>query len=212
MSKRMSHETIYAAIYVIVRGELQRQLISCLRQHRKMRHRWYRRAERRGQIPNPTPDCRAAGRSRGAIGSMPLGRRRAQGSGPWLGGSQRGRAQHARGTARPYARAPLRQRDARLRAQTPHPLRKSMTYAKGHEMAPHEQLVLNLRLRLYYADPHNPWQQGTNEDTKGFPRQYLPKNPTLAPRPSANSMPLPNYRIIKSPAQETRLHDAKRSL
>jgi len=55
MRKRISHETIYAALYIVARGELRRTLIGCLRQHRKLRRRRYRSVEKRGQIPNPTP-------------------------------------------------------------------------------------------------------------------------------------------------------------
>src|SRR5437660_5621468 len=54
VEKRISHETIYAAIYIVPRGELRRTLIGCLRQHRKVRRR-YRSGLKRGDIPNPTP-------------------------------------------------------------------------------------------------------------------------------------------------------------
>ena len=55
VEKRISHETIYAAIYIVPRGELRRTLIGCLRQHRKVRRRRHRSGLKRGDIPNPTP-------------------------------------------------------------------------------------------------------------------------------------------------------------
>jgi IS30 family transposase len=47
-------------------------------------------------------------------------------------------------------------------------------------MARHELLSQKLRLDVYFADPHSPWQRGTNENTNGLLRQYLPKNVDLA--------------------------------
>jgi len=62
----------------------------------------------------------------------------------------------------------------------PQPLRKSMTYDQGREMARHELLTKKLKLQVYFADPHSPWQRGTNENTNGLLRQYLPKSAGLA--------------------------------
>jgi IS30 family transposase len=55
MSRRISHKTIYAAIYIVPRGELRRRLIGCLRRQRKVRRPRYRSGLKRGDIPNPTP-------------------------------------------------------------------------------------------------------------------------------------------------------------
>ena len=67
----------------------------------------------------------------------------------------------------------------KLRA-VPQPLRQSLTYDQGREMARHELLRKRLRLHTYFADPHSPWQRGSNENTNGLLRQYLPKNVDLA--------------------------------
>ena len=57
----------------------------------------------------------------------------------------------------------------------PTPLRKTLTYDRGKEMAEHERLAPRLAIRIFFADPYSPWQRGTNENTTGLLRQYLPK-------------------------------------
>jgi IS30 family transposase len=57
----------------------------------------------------------------------------------------------------------------------PPALRKSLTYDRGKEMALHERLTDNINLEVYFADPHAPWQRGTNENTNGLIREFFPK-------------------------------------
>ena len=47
-------------------------------------------------------------------------------------------------------------------------------------MSRHQQLALNTRVRVYFFDPHSPWQRGTCENTNGLLRQYLPKGTDLS--------------------------------
>lgn len=54
-------------------------------------------------------------------------------------------------------------------------LRKTLTYDRGKEMAQHERLAHRLTIQVSFADPHGPWQRGTNKNTNGLLRQYLPK-------------------------------------
>lgn len=61
----------------------------------------------------------------------------------------------------------------------PRNLLKSITYDQGREMAQHEQLAKTLNLAVYFCDPHAPWQRGSNENTNGLLRQYLPKSSDL---------------------------------
>jgi len=68
----------------------------------------------------------------------------------------------------------------------PVPLRKMLTYDRGKERAEHEQLAQRLALQIFFADPHAPWQRGTNENTHGLLRQYLPKGRTCLAIPSAS--------------------------
>jgi IS30 family transposase len=62
----------------------------------------------------------------------------------------------------------------------PETLRKSLTYDRGKEMALHKQVAADLNLTVYFADPHAPWQRGSNENTNGLVRQYLPKGSDLS--------------------------------
>ena len=64
--------------------------------------------------------------------------------------------------------------------QVPAPLRKTLTYDRGKERAEHARLAERLAIRIFLADPSSPWQRGTNENTNGLLRQYLPKGTDLS--------------------------------
>ena len=152
---------------------------------RRYARRWlrYRSGEKRGQIPHPTP-----------IAARPTEVEARLVAGHWEGDVLKGRANGSavgslvERTTRLVLLARLPGLDsrsvvhgfARKLQGIPRPLRKSMTYDQGREMARHELLSQKLRLQAYFADPHSPWQRGTNENTNGLLRQYLPKSADLA--------------------------------
>lgn len=56
-------------------------------------------------------------------------------------------------------------------------MRQSMSYGRGSEMVHYDKLARRLKLDLSFADPHAPWQCGSNENTNGLLRQFMPKGP-----------------------------------
>ena len=183
MQKQLSPETIYAALYVLPRGALRSELLAALRQARKARRPRARGTDRRGQIPNMTPI--AARPAEVATRAVP---------GHWEGdlikGARNGSAVGTlvERTSRLVLLARMEGTDAGCARQgftkklrhVPALLRKTLTYDRGKEMAEHERLAQRLAIRIFFADPYSPWQRGTNENTNGLLRQYLPKGTDLS--------------------------------
>jgi IS30 family transposase len=71
------------------------------------------------------------------------------------------------------------------------PLRKTLTYDHGKEMALHKQLTNNTGMAVYFCDPHSPWQRGSNENRNGLVRQYCPKAPICRTTARNNWTPSP---------------------
>src|ERR1019366_8507953 len=181
--KHVSHETIYAHIYAYPRGELRTELIKLLRQSHKTRKPRARGNDRRGQLQDITP-----------IAMRPKDVESRVIPGHWEGDLIKGKFNRScvgtlvERTSRYLilvqlddAKAPtVHQGFVRQMKDVPETLRKSLTYDRGKEMALHKQVAADLNLTVYFADPHAPWQRGSNENTNGLVRQYLPKGSDLS--------------------------------
>jgi IS30 family transposase len=197
---RVSHEAIYQALYIRSRGGLARELTACLRTGRALR---VPRARTRGrgknflspQVMISERPAEAAGRAvpghwegdlivglnSSAIGTLV---ERATRFTlllhlPPMEGHGGPRATNGPALAGHGAEAV---RDAIAAAITtlPGQLRRSLTWDQGAETAQHARLRTDTGLAVYFADPHSPWQRGTNENTNGLLRQYFPKGTDLS--------------------------------
>ena len=179
----VSHETIYTAIYAYPKGELRKELIACLRQNRTKRMPRSRGQDRRGRIAEmvsihvrpPEVDDRI----------MP---------GHWEGDLIKGSGNKSAvavlvervSRAVMLAKMPDASAASALQAFTDklqslqEPLRQTLTYDQGREMSRHAELTEATGVRVYFCDPHSPWQRGTCENTNGLLRQYLPKGTDLS--------------------------------
>lgn len=179
----VSHETIYRYIYAQPRGELRKTLIAALRQSHKTRLPRTRGRDRRGRL-----------RDMVSIHERPVEALGREIAGHWEGDLIKGAGNaSAVGTLVERksryvllakvdgagAEAVLDGFTRRLRTLPP-AVRKTLTYDQGKEMARHQELAQRLNIRVYFADPHSPWQRPSNENTNGLLRQYLPKGTDLS--------------------------------
>lgn len=174
----VSAETIYSYLYVLPRGELRRELLSHLRQHRKTRRPRSRGADRRGQIPEMIsieerpPEVADRTIPGHWEGDMILGRGHQSALGTLVERTTRTlllvrlKSQDAVSVRRAFAR--------KLR-HVPKQMKLSLTYDRGKEMAEHRLFTKDTTMKVYFAHPQSPWERGTNENTNGLIRQYFPK-------------------------------------
>jgi IS30 family transposase len=181
---RVSHETIYQSLYLYPRGELRRELKACLRSGREIRRRRGRR-ETRGTI----------------IGAVPIGQRPPEVQGRLVPGHHEGdlimgsKASnsavgtiverttgyltllplHAGHDAASVADAIIERLGA-----LPAWFAQTLTWDRGTEMARHQRITAATGIAVYFADPHAPWQRGSNENINGLLREYLPKGTDLS--------------------------------
>jgi transposase, IS30 family len=181
---RVSHETIYQAIYVQGRGALRRELAACLRTGRVLRKPRRKDGERRGKIPGMV-----------MISERPAEAEDRAVPGHWEGDLIIGAGhQSAIGTLverstrfvmllhLPDGHGPGQVAAAMTEVMggLPAAIRRSLTWDQGTEMSSHAQIALATDLDIYFCDPHSPWQRGSNENTNGLLRQYFPKGTDLA--------------------------------
>lgn len=200
-SMRISHEAIYQALYVEGRGALKRELVTCLRTGRALRvPRARNRQKAWGHVTEEVliserpaeADDRAVpghwegdliiGLERSAIGTVvdrttrftllvhlpredgyrPKERTK---NGPALAG---------------YGAVTMKNALASTMSSLPDQLRRSLTWDRGKELSAHVDFKVETGIPVFFADPHSPWQRGTNENTNGLLRQYFPKGTDLA--------------------------------
>jgi transposase, IS30 family len=180
---RISHETIYLSLYVQGRGELRRQLTANLRTGRTTR-RSQGRLTKRGQIadmvniserPAEVADRAVPGHwegdliigayNRSAVATL-VERQTRFVMLAYLGADQSTAAVIAALTGRIGG--------------LPEQLKRTLTWDQGSELSAHKQFSVDTGVKVFFCDPRSPWQRGTNENTNGLLRQYLPKGTNLA--------------------------------
>jgi IS30 family transposase len=180
---RVSHETIYPAIYVQGRGALRRELAACLRTGRALRKPRRKADQRRGRIKDMV-----------MISQRPAEAEDRAVPGHWEGDLIIGSRNSAIGTLverstrfvlllhlpSRHDAAPAAAAMTEAMATLPVQLRRPLTWDQGKEMAAHRQISLATELDIYFCDPHSPWQRGSNENTNGLLRQYFPKGTNLS--------------------------------
>jgi IS30 family transposase len=200
-SMRISHEAIYQSLFIEGRGALKRELVTCLRTGRALREpRARSRNKPQGHITADVvlserpaeADDRAVpghwevdliiGTGRSAIGTLVerssrstllvhLPRMEGWGekpyvkNGPSLGG---------------YGAVAMNAALIASMTNLPEQLRKTLTWDRGKELSGHAQFALDTGTKVFFADPHSPWQRPTNENTNGLLRQYFPKGTDLS--------------------------------
>jgi IS30 family transposase len=182
---QVSHETIYQSLFVQSRGALRKELHSCLRSGRAMRRaKAYTKGNvGQGQLRNMV-----------MISERPAEVKDRAVPGHWEGDLIFGKKmtsigtlveRHSRyvvllklpnGHGAEAVRKAMTKRILTLPAQ----LRRSITWDQGKEMAEHVRFTVETGVQIYFCDPKSPWQRGSNENTNGLLRQYLPKASDLS--------------------------------
>jgi transposase, IS30 family len=191
---RVSHETIYRSLFVQARGALRKELSACLRTGRTQR-RSHKRTEHSGSgrlremvmIADRPPAAEDRAIPGHWEGDLVIGKGGRAAFGTLVERSSRyvmlvhlpnGRTAEA-------VRLALTRQVQRLPAE----LRRTLTWDKGKEMAEHAKFSVATDVKVFFCDPHSPWQRGSNENN-GLLRQYFPRASTSARSRTHSSRPL----------------------
>jgi IS30 family transposase len=181
---RVSHETIYVTLFIQARGALKRELLAHLRRSRSIRRpRTASRANHgQGQIVDAV-----------SIRERPPEAADRAIPGHWEGDLLAGAANsHVATLVERHSRfvmlvavdgkvtRSVTSALSRHVRELPQQLRASLTWDRGMEMAEHARFTVATDVKVYFCDPQSPWQRGSNENTNGLLRQYLPKGTDLS--------------------------------
>jgi IS30 family transposase len=182
-TRRVSHETIYASLYVQARGVLRKELAQQLKSGRTIRHaRGARPKTGQGQIPDAVP-----------ISDRPPEAADRAVPGNWEGDLIEGSNNTAVATLVErrsrfvmLVKVPSKRSAdvvpavARKIRGLPTELKATLTWDRGKEMSQHAAFTVATGVQVYFADPHSPWQRPTNENSNKVIREYLPKGTDLS--------------------------------
>ncbi len=182
-SRQVSHETIYKSLYIQARGALKKELLQHLRRTRALRRSRHhtQKTANHGRI----------------VGAVSISERPAEVEdravpGHWEGdlvfGSNNSQIatlveRHTRYVM--LVKVPSKDTKTVINAlikhahRLPRELYKSLTWDRGKEMAAHQRFSLATDIDVFFCDPQQPWQRGSNENTNGLLRQYFPKGMDL---------------------------------
>jgi IS30 family transposase len=182
---RVSHETIYRTLFVQARGALRKELTACLRTGRT-RRRSHKRTDLcgTGRLLNMVMISKRPGDANDRAipghweGDLIVGKNNRSAIGTLV--ERRSRyvvlLHLPHGRTAEHVRLALARQLTKLPAQ----LRRTLTWDQGKEMAEHVQFTVDTDIKVYFCDPHSPWQRGSNENTNGLLRQYFPKGDDLS--------------------------------
>ena len=181
---RVSHETIYRSLFIQARGALKKELLQHLRRTRAMRRSRHhtQKTDDHGRITDTVSisERPAAVEDRAVPGHW---------EGDLLFGSKNSQiATLVERQTRYVMLAKVEAKDTETVISAlikhahslPRELYQSLTWDRGKEMAEHKRFTLATDIKVYFCDPQNPWQRGSNENTNGLLRQYFPKGTDLS--------------------------------
>jgi len=178
-SCRVSHETIYRSLFIQARGALKQELLQHLRRTRGMRRSRHhtQKTDNHGRIVDAV-----------SISERPASIEDRAVPGHWEGDLLFGACNSQIATlverqTRYLMLVKLAGKDTetvvnaliKTARKLPQELNKSLTWDRGKEMADHKRFTLATDVQVYFCDPRSPWQRGSNENTNGLLRQYMPK-------------------------------------
>jgi len=181
---QVSHETIYRSLYIQARGALKKELLAYLRRARTMRRSRHhtQKTDNHGRIIDAV-----------SISERPAAVEDRAVPGHWEGDLLCGSANSQIATlverqTRYVMLVKVTGKDTETvvsalighARKLPQELYQSLTWDRGKEMAGHKRFTLATDIKVYFCDPQNPWQRGTNENTNGLLRQYFPKGVDLS--------------------------------